>query len=251
MVLEGDHVATAALEHELSSARSELDKIVKAQRAAKTAASRTAASTPFQPPTTPFYGYNTSSFGTSTSQSFSNYYGSYTYPYGQSFLPGAIYTPTKPAAPSIPGAASFQANVAANGQRIQPSVPSSAATQSESGSSATPVEMRPPPVAIPLQLPVTSLPALQALGILPVPKASLPPPIEPQPAAVLLGSSNNGTMLSLEINAAQLQAPQMSGLAILLSNLVKLSGGTGSSGSSRSQTVSSSTAGDANLGGTK
>lgn len=74
--------------------------------------------------------------------------------------------------------------------------------------------------AIPVQLPVTSLPALHALGIVPVPTASLPPSDQPQPAAVLKGSTSNGTIVSLDINVSLLQSSQMSGLALLLNSLM-------------------------------
>ena len=80
---------------------------------------------------------------------------------------------------------------------------------------------------IPVQLPVTSLSALHALGIVPVPAASVPPSDQPQPAAVLKGSTSNGTMLSLEINVSLLQSAQMSGLAILLNSLMSRGAGTG------------------------
>lgn len=80
---------------------------------------------------------------------------------------------------------------------------------------------------IPVQLPVTSLSALHALGIVPVAAASVPPPDQPQPAAVLKGSTSNGTMLSLEINVSLLQSAQMSGLAILLNSLMSRGAGTG------------------------
>ncbi|KAI5121560.1 hypothetical protein M0805_000741 [Coniferiporia weirii] len=241
LVLEADHTVTSALEQELSSARSELDKVLRAQRAAKASSNRMV-TTSVQPSTAPLYGYSTPTFSASSTPNFSNYYGSYTYPYGQSFLPGVTYTPPmKYSASSIPGASSFQAS---NVLRPQPAYAPTPTTSSsaEPGSSSTPSVVRPPPVAIPLQLPVSSLPALQSLGILPVPKASLPPPTESQPAAVLLGSSNNGNMLSLEINAALLQAPQMSGLAILLSSLVKMSGGT-TTGGSPAQTKGSGSGG--------
>ncbi|KAG2345503.1 hypothetical protein BDR05DRAFT_930033 [Suillus weaverae] len=74
--------------------------------------------------------------------------------------------------------------------------------------------------AIPVQLPVSSLPALHALGIVPIPAASLPPPDQPQPPAVLRGSTSNGTILSLEINVSLLQSPQVSGLAYLLNTMM-------------------------------
>jgi len=77
-----------------------------------------------------------------------------------------------------------------------------------------------PSGAIPVQLPVASLPALHALGIIPVPIASLPPDGHPQPPAVLRGSTSNGTLLSLEINVSLLQPVQMSGLATVLNSLM-------------------------------
>ncbi|KAJ3504404.1 hypothetical protein NLJ89_g7953 [Agrocybe chaxingu] len=76
-----------------------------------------------------------------------------------------------------------------------------------------------PTAAIPVQLPVTSLPALHSLGIIPVPAASIPPEGQP-PAAVLRGSTANGSILSLEINVSLLQGSQMSGLAMVLNSLV-------------------------------
>jgi hypothetical protein len=77
-----------------------------------------------------------------------------------------------------------------------------------------------PSGAIPVQLPVASLPALHALGIIPVPIASLPSDGQPQPPAVLRGSTSNGSMLSLEINVSLLQPVQMSGLATVLNSLM-------------------------------
>ena len=71
--------------------------------------------------------------------------------------------------------------------------------------------------AIPVQLPVNSLPALAALGIIPVAAASLPPAGQPQPPAVI--KSTNGSMLSLEINLSLLQSAQMSGLVLILNAL--------------------------------
>ncbi|KAJ7178488.1 hypothetical protein C8R43DRAFT_973504 [Mycena crocata] len=76
-----------------------------------------------------------------------------------------------------------------------------------------------PNTAIPVQLPVSSLPALHALGIQPVAATSLAPGAA-QPSAVLRGSSANGTVLNLEINVSLLQQAQMSGLAIVLNSLM-------------------------------
>jgi hypothetical protein len=86
-----------------------------------------------------------------------------------------------------------------------------------------------PTGAIPVQLPVASLPALHALGIVPVPATSLPPEGQPQPAAVLRGCTANGAILSLEINVSLLQSAQMSGLAMMLNSLVSRSSAAASS----------------------
>ncbi|KAG6900255.1 hypothetical protein C0993_000708 [Termitomyces sp. T159_Od127] len=96
----------------------------------------------------------------------------------------------------------------------------------------TPLVSSPVPTqsAIPVQLPVASLPALHALGIVPVPAASLAADGQPQPAAILRGSSSNGSMLSLEINVSLLQSAQMSGLAMVLNSLMSKSSPSVNSG---------------------
>lgn len=76
-----------------------------------------------------------------------------------------------------------------------------------------------PGTAIPVQLPVASLPALHALGIHPIPATSVTDGQTPPPA-VLRGSTANGTMLMLEINVSLLQSAQMSGLAMVLNSLM-------------------------------
>ena len=83
--------------------------------------------------------------------------------------------------------------------------------------------------SIPVQIPVGSLPALQALGIVPVPAPSLPLADQPQPLAVLRGSTSNGTMLNLEINVSLLQSAQMNGLAIVLNSLMARGGDSAAS----------------------
>lgn len=86
--------------------------------------------------------------------------------------------------------------------------------------------------SIPVQIPVASLPALQALGIVPVPASSLTPTDQSQPLAILRGSTNGGTMLSLEINVSLLQSAQMNGLAIVLNSLMASRGGDTAAASS-------------------
>ena len=97
-------------------------------------------------------------------------------------------------------------------------------TSSPASGSTSTTPSAPAAAAIPVQVPVSSLPALQALGIHPVPVASLPSPDQPQPLAILRSSTANGTMLSLEINVSLLQSAQMSGLAIVLNSLMARNG---------------------------
>ena len=96
-------------------------------------------------------------------------------------------------------------------------------TASQAPTTSTNYSLYQPTGAIPVQLPVALLPALHALGIVPVPATSLPPEGQPQPAAVLRGCTANGAILSLEINVALLQSAQMSGLAMMLNSLVSRS----------------------------
>lgn len=96
-------------------------------------------------------------------------------------------------------------------------------TASQPPTTSTNYSLYQPTGAIPVQLPVASLPALHALGIVPVPATSLPPEGQPQPAAVLRGCTANGAILSLEINVSLLQSAQMSGLAMMLNSLVSRS----------------------------
>lgn len=97
------------------------------------------------------------------------------------------------------------------------------ATASQTPTTSTNYSLYQPTGAIPVQLPVALLPALHALGIVPVPATSLPADGQPQPAAVLRGCTANGAILSLEINVALLQSAQMSGLAMMLNSLVSRS----------------------------
>ncbi|KAJ6499956.1 hypothetical protein C8R47DRAFT_1109753 [Mycena vitilis] len=80
-------------------------------------------------------------------------------------------------------------------------------------------QLYPAGTAIPVQLPVSSLPALHAIGIQPVAATTLTPGTA-QPPAVLRGASADGTTLSLEINVSLLQPGQMNGLAIVLNSLM-------------------------------
>ncbi|KAJ2918027.1 hypothetical protein MD484_g2405, partial [Candolleomyces efflorescens] len=175
-VLEADRGETALLSTELRTARAELERIQKEQRASASAAR-----------VSQFSATPTTSVTTTPTQT--QYYRAYPYTYAQPYgNPSANATTlTFPATPVA-------------------TTPTYSAYQ--------------PSGAIPVQLPVASLPALHALGIVPVPATSLPPEGQPQPPAILRGSSANGTMLTLEINVSLLQSAQMHGLAVILNSLV-------------------------------
>lgn len=240
LALESERSTTSIMEQELSHLRSELDKTLRVNRAATQVAPRTTGYS-----TTPsFYGYTTSAYPSPTT--FAQYYNQYTYPYGQqaTFVnspsvnansnSSSYLTPAQPSITSIDPAvlqSDVQSRTAQANVPTAPSVRTQASGNDGSTTSASPLLLAPtstapPPVSIPFQIPVASLPALKALGIMPVPKKGLPSSSEPPPAAVLVGVTENGNMLSLEINPQLLQQPQLSGLAILLSGLVKLTGGS-------------------------
>lgn len=107
-----------------------------------------------------------------------------------------------------------------------PNQPTATQVSSYPGSGAPFSNYQPSSASVPVQIPVGSLPALQALGIVPVPASSLPPADQPQPLAILRGSTSNGTMLSLEINVSLLQSAQMNGLALVLNSLMNRGGDT-------------------------
>ncbi|KAG6331090.1 hypothetical protein ID866_7999 [Astraeus odoratus] len=201
-ILEVERAETAVMNSELRSARNELDAIQREKRAATQPAVTT-----FRPTYYPQ--------GAPQSQYYRPYSYGYTQPYSAS-MPGttATFYPT-------------------------PSGQQTASTAGTVPTVTSPSTMRytPSTGAIPVQLPVTSLSALHALGIVPVPATSLPPSEQPQPAAVLKGSTSNGSMLSLDINVSLLQSSQMSGLALLLNSLMSKGGSTGQA---KSATASSS-----------
>lgn len=155
---------------------------------------------------------------TSTTYSYTPQYRHYTYPYAQY---GSSYTQVYPGfATTTPSTTPFQypivtpVNAPATGTNT-PSQTASTQTQTPSTASTTTVsDALSKPVA--LSLPISSLPALHALGIMPVSSLSVPAPGQPQPQAVLKGTTANGTMLSLEVNIGSLQATQISGLALII-----------------------------------
>lgn len=244
-VLEAERAETAAVNAELRAARSELEKIERERRASAPAPA---------PPTTPrpTTYYPTAA---STPSPYASQYRGYAYPYATPYgtaqytlspaFQSATYnttpnvqrsmygTPFTPAAPSAtPAAAASTASTtqAASAASAPASATSVAAPQpyyrphTSTASTAGTIS------AIPVQLPVTHLPALKAIGLDPVPVTSLPPSGQPRPAAIL--RSQTATTLQIDINVASLQPPQMNGLALILNTLtsrgVAVDGSTGS-----------------------
>ena len=191
-VLEADRIETTAMNAQLRVARIELDKVQREKRIA-TSAQRPTVYTQASYPYTPQYRH-------------------YTYPYAQyqsnyQQVYSSYPTPTN-SQPMTP-ITQFQTT----------STPTTVMQHSSTQQTDSAITTK----AIPVQLPVSSLPALHALGIMPVPATSLPPPDQPQPQAVLRGTTSNGTMLSLEINLNLLQTTQTSGLALILNSLTSAS----------------------------
>ena len=151
---------------------------------------------------------------TSTTYSYTPQYRHYTYPYAQY---GSNYTQVYPGfTTTTPSTTHYQYPVATTPITVSST---GANTPSQTASAQTPStttasEVLSKPVS--LSLPISSLPALHALGIMPVSSLSVPPPGEPQPQAILKGTTAGGTMLSLEINIGLLQTTQVSGLALII-----------------------------------
>jgi len=221
-VLDCERAEHSALSTELRNAKSELERITRLQRVAALPQR-----TNYYPSAAPVYAHH---------------YRTYHYPYGApaastaatqgypysvplsstiaQYVPPALATSIPPAKSlSSTTSTSVPASALLTTSPLTPASDTSvpAPTASGSGTSAA---------AIPVQLPVSSLPTLHALGIVPVP----PQPVlanAPTPPAILRGTSANGAMLNLEINVSLLQAAQMSGLALVLNSIMRGSGSAG------------------------
>ena len=262
-VLEADRAELAALNVEYKTARAELDRVEREKKAAAAAAAPpppppapAPKPTPAKPaaPRMPYYPPSSSTAATTsifpqTPTSYTAQYKNYAYPYSQAYSSAyTAYTP--PAFPSTPTTRkappmSRTPTTVPVLQLAPPSVqvpsasprpPAAASPAASSPAAASPVQVTgsaaaastsapPPNVApIPVHLPVSSLTSLSALGIVPVPAANAPPAGQAQPACVLRGTSQNGTMVSLDINVSALGQAQASGLAVLLSALTSRPG---------------------------
>ncbi|KAN0109262.1 Glioma tumor suppressor candidate region domain containing protein [Russula decolorans] len=224
-VLDCERAEHSALTTELRNAKSELERVTRLQRAAAL------------PQRANYYS--------SAPPVYAHHYRTYHYPYAQTYGAPAGSTAPQGYPYSVPLSSTIS-------QYVPPALATatstiktqSAATASTAGpaSAITPSPLTPAsdtsiPVptssasgtssAIPVQLPVSSLPTLHALGIVPVPPQSLSAN-SPTPPAVLRGTSANGAMLNLEINVSLLQAAQMSGLALVLNSIMRSSSTTGS-----------------------
>ncbi|KAI0316027.1 hypothetical protein OF83DRAFT_1129006 [Amylostereum chailletii] len=217
VVLEGDRAETQALTAEVRTARAELERLEREKKVAAMPPRPTYYPPNLVPaqPSTPSYGHYRSYYpyplqGTPTSSSPSTQAYSYSIPLtpasSRFSTAGPLTTPSTPA------------------QNTAPSTPVAPSATLSSNSTQTPHPSM-SAGSIPVQLPISSLQALNALGIYPVPPSTAPQ--TPQSFAVLRGTSANGTSLSLEINVSLLQPSQMSGLAELLTALTRSSTGTG------------------------
>jgi hypothetical protein len=191
--LETERNEMTALSAQLRAARAELEKYNREHRPQTT--QTTVRSTP---PVT------------STTYSYTPQYRHYAYPYAQY---GSNYTQVYPGfTPTTPSTTQYQYPALTTAPATGTNTPSqNASAQTQSTSNA---EALSKPVS--LSLPISSLPALHALGIMPVSSLSVPPPGQPQPQAILKGTTANGTVLSLEVNIGLLQATQVSGLALII-----------------------------------
>lgn len=243
---------------ELRAARSELEKIGRDQRA----------SAPPPPPPRPTTYYPTTATSTTPSPYASQYRG-YTYPYATPYgttqytlspafqtstyttsaqrpAYATAYTPSTPSAASALATSTTSATQGASTASSPAPVASVAASQPYYRAHTTSATTAGTISAIPVQLPVTHLPALKAIGLDPVPVSSLPPSGQPRPAAVL--RSQTATTLQIEINVASLQPAQMNGLALILNTLtsrgVNVDGSAGSTpavGNTAPKSVSATT----------
>lgn len=219
----------SALSTELRTAKAELERITRQQRLVA------------QPQRTNYY--------LSGTPVYAHHYRAYHYPYAQTYgaTTSSAPTPTPGYPYSVPLSSTVQyaplplatstttaktLPTATTPAGAPASTPPTSSSSTPTSSTAAPAPKASPAGpsnvsnAIPVQLPVSWLPTLHALGIVPVSTQSVSADA-PTPPAVLRGTSANGDMLNLEINVSLLQAAQMSGLALMLNSIMR---GTSDSG---------------------
>jgi hypothetical protein len=192
-VLDCERAEHSALTTELRNAKSELERVTRLQRAAALPQR-----TNYYSPTPPVYAHHYRTYHYPYAQTYGAPAGSTAVPQGypysvplsstiSQYVPPALATATSTiktqpaAAASTAGAASAPITPSPLTHASDTSIP--VPTSSAFGASS----------AIPVQLPVSSLPTLHALGIVPVPPQSLSAN-SPTPPAVLRGTSANGEM---------------------------------------------------------
>jgi len=211
----------SALSTELRTAKAELERITRQQRLVA------------HPQRTNYY--------LSGTPVYAHHYRAYHYPYAQTYGASTSSTTTAPGYPySVPLSSTVQyvppplATSATAVKTLSTAPPplgapastavtpplSMAASNAAAPAPKSPAATSNVSSAIPVQLPVSWLPTLHALGIVPVPTQSVSAD-SPTPPAVLRGTSANGAMLNLEINVSLLQAAQMSGLALMLNSIMR------------------------------
>ncbi|KAH9858813.1 hypothetical protein C2E23DRAFT_899171 [Lenzites betulinus] len=227
-LLEVERTDTATLQQELRSARQELDKL---EREKRLAAPPPAPATPTAAAQRPTMNVRTANYynpsapstptQTPTAATFMPPYRPYSYQYSQYPTSQYTYNPLAYGATQY-GTATSPYGAASATSTPTYATPASATTATTTSAASAQVQQAQAhpasasSTAVPVQLPVSSLNALNRLGIVPVAAASVPPS-GAQPPAVI--KSTNGTTLNLEINLSLLQSAQMSGLAIILNAL--------------------------------
>ncbi|KAH9017054.1 hypothetical protein EDB85DRAFT_2017500 [Lactarius pseudohatsudake] len=219
--LDTERTDHSALSTELRTAKAELERVTRQQRSTA------------HPQRTNYY--------LSAAPVYAHHYRAYHYPYAQTYGVPASTSTTTPGYPySVPlnstvqyvppplttSATTTKTLSTATNPAGAPASTTPAPSLSMPATSASPAGTSNVSSAIPVQLPVSSLPTLHALGIVPVPTQSVSADA-PTPPAVLRGTSANGAMLNLEINVSLLQAAQMSGLALMLNSIMLGSSNSG------------------------
>ncbi|KAH9083376.1 hypothetical protein EDB83DRAFT_2328949 [Lactarius deliciosus] len=226
--LDSERADHSALNTELRAAKAELERITRQQRSTA------------HPQRTNYY--------LSAAPVYAHHYRAYHYPYAQTYGVPASTSTTTPGYPySVPLNSTVQyappplttsattiktLSTATNpagapaSTTPAPSLSMPTTRTAASAPTASPAGTSNVSSAIPVQLPVSSLPTLHALGIVPVPTQSVSADAA-TPPAVLRGTSANGAMLNLEINVSLLQAVQMNGLALMLNSIMLGSSNSG------------------------
>ncbi|KAI5833610.1 hypothetical protein K523DRAFT_232394 [Schizophyllum commune Tattone D] len=250
VVSDAERAEIAWLSSEVKSARSELDRLERVKRAKEQAARQSTGPTTttfYVPPATAsqtqYYQYPytyAQGYGSGQPLTFQPYmppqYATSSAPTTTSAAPSPAPTfttavPSPAPTQAAPGAyASYYQATANQGfpTMAQPQMQSStpkpaptpqpAASTSTASPAASSAPKLPPNGTFPLNIPVTYLPALKALSIVPV-NASEVQPGAPQPAAVIKGTTPNG-QIALDICIAALKPNQLGGLSLIINKMM-------------------------------